>query len=62
MTPILKPHPQNKGDNRVCAIQKLQIKKKEERLLKQRIKDIEIGLKSYKTSRKNVYKIYSKGV
>ena len=62
LAPIPKPPPPNEADNCARAIQRLRIEKKEERLLEQRIKDIETGLRSCGASRKDIREIHSEGV
>ena len=51
LAPIPKPPPPNEVDNHARTIRRLRMEKKEERLLEQRIKDIETGLKSCGASR-----------
>lgn len=53
---------ENKSKKWDRARQKVEIEKKEECLLKKRIKDIEAKLKNLRASQKEVYRIYSEGV
>ena len=53
---------ESEAEKQARAMQRLQIKKKEERLLEKRIKDMEVKLISSKTSQKDIRKIHSEDV
>ena len=60
--PKRNPLTQSKAESHVRAARRLQIEKREERLLEQRIKDVEIELISSGASRKDIHEIHSEGV
>lgn len=60
--PKRNPPTQSKAENHAGATRRLQIEKIEDRLLEQRIKDVETELRSSGASRKNVRKTHSEGV
>lgn len=49
-------------ETQACAMQKLQIEKKEKHLLEKRIKNVETELRSFGASQKDVCKTHSEGV
>lgn len=60
--PKRNPPTQSKAENHARATRRLQIEKIEDRLLEQRIKDVETELRSSGASRKDVRKTHSEGV
>ena len=52
----------SEAETQACIMQRLQIKKKEEHLLEKKIKDMEVELKCFRASQKDVCKTHSKNV
>lgn len=50
------------AENQACTMQRLKIEKKEVRLLKQRIKEVEIEMRNQRASQKDIHEVHGEGV
>ncbi len=60
--PTKNRSPPTEAGNRACTMQRLKIEKKEARLLKQRIREVEIEMRNQRVSQKDIHEVHSEGV